>query len=70
VQGCIHLTGAENHTVDLIRLRDGIAVFRVRDNPAEVGVFGELIDGGTCERVTEERLGEEKDEGCENLAVH
>lgn len=58
----IHLTRAENDTLNLLRLIDGSSVTRVGNDPLEVRVTSELIQRGTSDRVTEKRLGEEDHE--------
>ena len=44
VECSVHLTRAKDDTVDLIRLGDGLAVFGVADDVAEVGVASEVFD--------------------------
>ena len=64
VQGGIDLTGAENDTINLIWLVDGLAVFRVWNDPLELGITCELFNRRSCERMTEKGLGEEDDKSC------
>lgn len=61
VQRRVDLAGAEDHAVDFLGRRDRGPVLRVRDDPAEVRVFGEVFNVGACERVAEEGFGEEED---------
>lgn len=60
----IHLTGAEDDAVNLFGRGDGFVMFRVGEDPLEVGIAGEVFDGGAGERVAEEGFGEEEDECC------
>lgn len=60
----IDLTGAENHTLNLLRGVNGSAVSGVGDDPLEVGVIGETLDIRASNRVTQEGLGEEDDKSC------
>lgn len=65
VQGSPDLASAQDDALDLLGLLDGAGlVLRVGDNPLEVRLAGELVQVGAGERVTEQRLGEEDDEGC------
>ena len=68
VQSSVDLTRAENDTVDFLWLSDGLAVFRVGNDPLELGITGELLDWRTGKRVSQERLGEEDDKGYDVLA--
>lgn len=56
------LTGAHNHTLDFLRLVNLFAMLVVRDNPAEMGVASELLDGGSATWVTEKGFREENDQ--------
>lgn len=62
VQSSVDLARAENDTIDFVRLVDALAVFRIRDDPFELGIAGEFFDGRPGERVTKEAFGEEEDE--------
>lgn len=70
VQGGVDLACAEDYALDLLGLVDGFAVLGVGDDPFELGVAGELLDGGTGKGVSEEGLGEENDERFSELSVH
>lgn len=59
----VHLARAQNHTLDLLGLVDRLAVGRVRDDPLEVRVTREVFNIGAGDRVAQERLGEEDNEG-------
>lgn len=61
-QGGVHLTRAENHTLDLLGLVNGGAVSGVGDDPLEVRVARELGELRASNGVTQERLGEEHDQ--------
>lgn len=64
VQGGVDLPRAEDDAVDLVVRLDGAGlVRRVGDNPLELRVAGEFFDAGARQRMAEERLGEEEDEG-------
>lgn len=52
----IDLTCAEDHTVNLFRLSDGLAVLWVRDDPLEVRFTGELFELGAGKRMTKKSL--------------
>ena len=55
VEGGVDLAGAEDYAVDLVVGEDGIVVVsRVGDDPLEVGLAGEVFDGGSCKRVAKE----------------
>lgn len=58
----VDLAGTQDHALDVLWLGDGDAVLDIRDDPAELGLVGELVNGGAREWVTEEGLGEEDDE--------
>jgi hypothetical protein len=53
------LTSADNYTVDLIMIDNEFAVFRIRDDPAEMRVSKEVINIGAAERMSKKGLGEE-----------
>jgi hypothetical protein len=55
------LAGTENDAVNLLWISNRNAVFWVRDDPSEVGVTGELFNGGATEWMSKKRLGEEED---------
>jgi hypothetical protein len=57
------LACTENYTVDFLWISNGIAVFWVRNDPSEMGVAGELLNGGATEGMSKERLGKEYDQG-------
>jgi len=61
-QGGVHLTRAEDHTLDLLWLVDGAAVSGVGDDPLEVRVASELGELRASNGVTQQRLGEEHDQ--------
>lgn len=44
VQGDVGLAGAEDDALDLFGRGDGVVVFRVGDDPLEVGFAGEVFD--------------------------
>ncbi len=59
----VDLAGAEDDAVDLVRGSDVVGlVGGVRDDPLEVGVAGEVGEGGAGEGVAEQGFGEEEDE--------
>lgn len=62
-QSGVHLTRADDDSLNLLRLIDLVAVGRVRDDPLEVSVTGEFIEVRASKRVTEEGLGEEQNQG-------
>lgn len=67
----VHLTCAENDTVDLLVRADGTSLMgRVTNNPFEVRLASELFDVRAGKRVAEKGLGEEHDERLAELAVH
>jgi hypothetical protein len=57
----VHLTRAEDVSADLLG-RDEVLGVRVGDVALEDGVALHLLEVGSCERVSEQRLGEEDDE--------
>ena len=59
----IYLAGTEDDTVNLLWISNGVAVLWVRDDPSEMCVAGELLNGGAAERMSKKRLREEEDEG-------
>lgn len=65
VQGGVDLTRADDDTVDLLTGLDGaLLVLRVFDEGAELSVLAdEVLNARAGKRVTEQRLGEEDDEG-------
>lgn len=67
-QSGVHLTRAENHTLNLLGLVNGGAVSGVGDDPLEVRVASELGEIRASNGVTQERLGEEHDQSCRTLA--
>jgi len=60
----VHLTGADDQALDLLRLVDGsVLVGRVGDDPLEVRVASELVKRRACNRVTQQRFREEDNQG-------
>jgi hypothetical protein len=64
----VHLSGTQDHSLDVGGLGDRGAVLGVRNDPAELRLAGELLDGGTGDWVAEKRLGEEDDK-CYDVLV-
>lgn len=64
----VDLSGTQDHALDVGGLGNRGAVLWVRDDPAELRLAGELLDGGTGDWVAEERLGEEDDK-CYDMLV-
>lgn len=64
VQRRIHLPAAHDHPLNLLGRSDGLTVLRVLNDPLEVRVARKVLDRGACERVAEERFGEENGKGC------
>ena len=68
VERGVRLTRAENDALDLVvgvNLKVMAAVVGdIGNDPLEVAVASEVLDAGSGERMTQERLGEEEDEGC------
>jgi hypothetical protein len=58
-QRSVNLSGAQNDTLDLLRLINRGAMGRVRDDPLEVGFASEVLNVGAGNRMTEKRLREE-----------
>jgi len=69
VEGSVNLTSTENDTLNLFRVANGIAVLWVGDDPLELRFAGKFLNWRPSQRVTEERLGEEQDEGLKVLAI-
>lgn len=68
VQGDVSLARTQYDAVDLFWGRDGLVLVGwVGDDPLEVGFAAELFDGRAGERVSEERFGEEKNQGCRQI---
>jgi len=44
VKGNICLTGTEDNSIDFFRFNDGLAVFRVRNDPLEMGVTSKFFN--------------------------
>ena len=44
VQGNIDLASAKNDTLDFFRIGDGLAMFRVRNDPLELGIAREFFN--------------------------
>ena len=65
VEGGVDLTSAEDDALDLFGRADGaLGMGRVGDDPLEPGAgLGEVLNVGAGERVPQEGLGEEDDEG-------
>lgn len=61
VERSVDLSSTENNAVDRIWFIDGGAVLWVFDNPFKLRITSEILDGRACDRMTEERLGEEDD---------
>jgi hypothetical protein len=57
----IYLARTEDDAVDLLSIRNGIAVLWVWDDPPEVGIASKLFDGGATKWMTKKRLREEDD---------
>ena len=71
VQLGIHLTGADEQTLTLLRRLEGPSgMGRVGDEPLEVRLAGEVCKVGAGDRVAKESLREEDDERLAELAVH
>lgn len=66
VKGGVDLTGAEDDTLNLVvRLDVASLVLGVGDDPLEASVLTrELLNVAASDGVSEQRLGEEDDEGC------
>ena len=62
-EGGVNLARAENHTLNLLRGLDGGTVSRVGDDPLEVRFTGEALQVRASDRVTQQGLGEEDDQG-------
>lgn len=58
----VDLSSTEDDTLDLLLLLDGLAVLSILDDPAEVAITSELLNGRAGNWVTEKSLGEEDDE--------
>lgn len=58
----VDLASAENDTLDLVWLGDGVAVLGVGDDPLELRVASEFLDTRASNGVTEQGLGEENNE--------
>lgn len=64
LQSSVHLARAQNHTVNLVVALDrALLVRRVGDDPGELRVTSEVLNARAGNGVTEQRLGEEDDEG-------
>lgn len=61
----IYLTGAKDDTVNLFRLIDALAMFRIRDDPLELRFASELFNRRSSDRMTKEGLREEDNESYE-----
>jgi hypothetical protein len=63
-EGRVHLARAEDDTLDLVvRLDLTSFVGRVGDDPLEVRIVNKVLNARAGNGVTQERLGEEDDEG-------
>ena len=58
----VDLSGTEDDTLDVVLLGDGLAVLLLLDDPAEVAVTREFLNGRAGNWVAEKGLGEEDDE--------
>lgn len=58
----VDLSGTEDNTLDVVLLGNGLAVLLLLDDPAEVAVANELLNGRAGNWMTEKGLGEEDDE--------
>lgn len=69
-----HLSGAENHSVNLVVRLDlevvDTLVRRVRDDPLEVRLARKVLDAAAGEGMTKQALAEEGDERFPELASH
>jgi hypothetical protein len=63
LEGGVNLPGAQDDALDRCRVACGLAVRRIGDDGEEGRRAGELGDVGLGERVPQQRLGEEDDEG-------
>jgi len=71
VEGSIDLSRAQDDTFDVFGFVDCVTVLNVLDNPLELRVTSEVLNGRTRKRMTKEGLGEEDDKCCKYLArVH
>jgi len=61
LESSVNLTSAENYSFDFLRFGNG--GIWVRNDPLELRFASELLNARPSNRVTEERLGEEDDEG-------
>ena len=63
LEGDVDLAGTEDYAVDLVVGDDRIVVVSgVGDDPLEVRLAGEVVNGGTCEGMAEEGFGEEQNQ--------
>jgi len=62
-EGSVDLARAQDNTLDLLRGLDGGTVSRVGDDPLEVRVASEALQVRASDRVTQQGLGEEDDQG-------
>lgn len=58
----VDLSGTKDNTLDVVLLGDSLAVLLLLDDPAEVAITSELLNGRAGNWVTEKGLGEEDDE--------
>lgn len=63
LEGSVDLARAENHTFDLLGLVNGVSVLGIGDDPLEVRFAREVLNRRSSKWVTEERFGEEDNEG-------
>lgn len=61
-EGSPNLTGAHNHALDFLRLINLFAMLVIGNNPAEMGIASELLDGGSAAWVAEKGFREENDQ--------
>lgn len=60
VEGGVDLACAEDDTLNVLWVVDGMAMFWVRDDPSEVRIAGEVLNRRAGNRVAQERLAEEE----------
>lgn len=62
-EGSVDLARAQDNTLDLLRGLDGGTVSGIGDDPLEVRVTSEALQVRASDRVTQQGLGEEDDQG-------
>lgn len=70
VQSGVDLTGAKDNTLNASLFVDGLTQLLVVDDPLEVGLTGKLRQLGFGQWVSQQRLGEEKNQRLSKLSVH